>query len=130
MDRYDVGWTKLTGAGGGGCTITLTNPAVSKENKATAERELKQNGFDDHEAELGDVGVGVLEIGRLESEKSSVQSVVEEVAFGSVPFDIKSVEHKLGFRSSQSDTSWRFWAEHGLAKMIMSMSMRKKMGYD
>ncbi|KAI9664950.1 MAG: Mevalonate kinase [Bathelium mastoideum] len=80
-----VGWTKLTGAGGGGCAITLLDPAVTQEGEgrgaserdsdapgegkdkedgpsrlARLERTLAAEGFEKFETTLGGDGVGVL----------------------------------------------------------------------
>jgi mevalonate kinase len=66
-----IGWTKLTGAGGGGCALTLlkegiiptrltTNVDVPAETLQHVEAELKANGFRPFEVELGGKGVGIL----------------------------------------------------------------------
>nr|POE82765.1 putative mevalonate kinase [Quercus suber] len=81
VDQAGVGWTKLTGAGGGGCAITLMKPqtaaALTQLNGETAfgksaghsdaalslqalERDLKVEGFEKYETTLGGDGVGVL----------------------------------------------------------------------
>ncbi|KAI9914540.1 hypothetical protein PsorP6_007848 [Peronosclerospora sorghi] len=40
------GWTKLTGAGGGGCVISLLPQSLSEEDVATLTNQLKAEGFD------------------------------------------------------------------------------------
>lgn len=78
VDQAGVGWTKLTGAGGGGCAITLLRPDAatpsSQLNGEAAhatpsllssalqqlERQLDEEGFEKYETTLGGDGVGVL----------------------------------------------------------------------
>jgi mevalonate kinase len=88
VDQAGVGWTKLTGAGGGGCAITLLRqpisssttsqsaqlngaaahepspPSLSKTETTTPMEtlisQLKTEGFERYEITLGGDGVGVL----------------------------------------------------------------------
>ncbi|GME65712.1 mevalonate kinase [Neofusicoccum parvum] len=80
IDHTGIGWTKLTGAGGGGCTITLLKPGIDSRDlfrddstdeihlSATKtsqtlldlERTLANEGFKKYEATLAGDGVGVL----------------------------------------------------------------------
>lgn len=60
VDSAGVGWTKLTGAGGGGSAIALLKPNVSPESLGKLEAQLDQEGFERFEATLGGDGVGVL----------------------------------------------------------------------
>ncbi|KAH0369391.1 mevalonate kinase, partial [Aureobasidium melanogenum] len=75
VDTAGAGWTKLTGAGGGGCAFTLLKPdlpAVGEEMPvaetansqseilARLEKELEKEGFEKYETTLGGDGVGVL----------------------------------------------------------------------
>ncbi|KAK4540249.1 hypothetical protein LTR36_009654 [Oleoguttula mirabilis] len=74
VDESGVGWTKLTGAGGGGCAITLLRPdlapAAGQLNGEAAhsgasplldlQRQLEEEGFTKYETTLGGDGVGVL----------------------------------------------------------------------
>lgn len=60
VDYEDIGWTKLTGAGGGGCSITLLRPDVSKEKLHKLERKLESENYQKFETTLGGDGVGVL----------------------------------------------------------------------
>lgn len=77
VDKSGVGWTKLTGAGGGGCAITLLRPEASRSSSAqlvgeaatresfsdalrALELQLEADGFSKYETTLGGEGVGVL----------------------------------------------------------------------
>ncbi|CAK1367637.1 unnamed protein product [Cercospora beticola] len=85
VDQAGVGWTKLTGAGGGGCAITLLKPDIapvgngrnngdsqlngdakySKDGEELSgmeqlDRDLKKEGFIKYATTLGGDGVGVL----------------------------------------------------------------------
>lgn len=75
VDQAGVGWTKLTGAGGGGCAITLLKPdcaASSAEDQLNGhaahetqsplqhlEKQLDAEGFKKYQTTLGGDGVGV-----------------------------------------------------------------------
>lgn len=60
IDQANIGYTKLTGAGGGGCAITLLQPDATKDMLQDLERQLDQEGFAKYETTLGGQGVGVL----------------------------------------------------------------------
>ncbi|KAK3684975.1 ribosomal protein S5 domain 2-type protein [Podospora appendiculata] len=60
VDHEGIGWTKLTGAGGGGCSITLLRPGVSREKLDRLEQRLDEEGYEKFETTLGGDGVGVL----------------------------------------------------------------------
>ncbi|SGZ51087.1 CIC11C00000000289 [Sungouiella intermedia] len=60
-DLHKIGATKLTGAGGGGCAITLLNENVGEDELAAVEKEFEQNGFETFTTMLGGKGVGLLE---------------------------------------------------------------------
>ena len=60
VDDEGVGWTKLTGAGGGGCSITLLKPEVSEERLQRLENALDKEDYPKFQVMLGCDGVGVL----------------------------------------------------------------------
>ncbi|KAM0721773.1 hypothetical protein Q7P37_002698 [Cladosporium fusiforme] len=80
VDQAGVGWTKLTGAGGGGCAITLLKPSLGAQSGVAQlngeaahepvhqdrspmddlQDKLKEEGFERYETTLGGDGVGVL----------------------------------------------------------------------
>ncbi|KAK0278322.1 Mevalonate kinase [Friedmanniomyces endolithicus] len=73
VNESGVGWTKLTGAGGGGCAITLLKPGASSSSDShlngdgaqgsalqELERQLEAEGFAKYQTTVGGDGVGVL----------------------------------------------------------------------
>ncbi|EXJ79350.1 mevalonate kinase [Capronia epimyces CBS 606.96] len=60
VDYADIGWTKLTGAGGGGCAITLLKRHVDDEAIRELQRKFEAAGFEEHKTTLGGSGVGIL----------------------------------------------------------------------
>ncbi|KAL1393511.1 ribosomal protein S5 domain 2-type protein [Phyllosticta capitalensis] len=76
IDHAGIGWTKLTGAGGGGCAITILKPQVSGREPtqngdseklaeksvllSDLEQKLENEGFEKFETTLAGDGVGVL----------------------------------------------------------------------
>lgn len=61
IDQADIGYTKLTGAGGGGCAITLVQPSATPDMLHQLERRLEDEGFGKYETMLGGAGVGLLD---------------------------------------------------------------------
>ncbi|OLL23775.1 Mevalonate kinase [Neolecta irregularis DAH-3] len=57
--KGNVGWTKLTGAGGGGCAITVLRDGVTREALRVLEGKFLIEGFEMFEVVLGDKGVAV-----------------------------------------------------------------------
>lgn len=60
IDYADFGYTKLTGAGGGGCAITLLKPHITLEHIEEIQHEFKDAGFEEYKTTLGGDGVGIL----------------------------------------------------------------------
>ncbi|KAJ2904036.1 putative mevalonate kinase protein [Zalerion maritima] len=60
VDHEGIGWTKLTGAGGGGCSITLLRPDVARDKLEKLEDDLEEENYQKFETTLGCDGVGVL----------------------------------------------------------------------
>lgn len=60
VDHAGIGWTKLTGAGGGGCAITMLKPDVDATVNRQLQEALVAEDFEIYETTLGAQGVGVL----------------------------------------------------------------------
>ncbi|EGC45582.1 mevalonate kinase [Histoplasma capsulatum var. duboisii H88] len=60
VDHTGSGWTKLTGAGGGGCAITLLRTNIDPAALKRLEKTLDDEGFERYETILGGHGIGVL----------------------------------------------------------------------
>ncbi|KAI9832988.1 MAG: Mevalonate kinase [Phylliscum demangeonii] len=60
VDGAGIGWTKLTGAGGGGCAIVLLRPHIEDEARHELRSRLAAQGYGLHETVLGASGVGIL----------------------------------------------------------------------
>ena len=60
VDAAGLGWTKLTGAGGGGSTITLLKPGFRADALSELEQKLDAEDFERFEITLGGDGVGIL----------------------------------------------------------------------
>ncbi|OXV07789.1 hypothetical protein Egran_04447, partial [Elaphomyces granulatus] len=60
VDYADIGWAKLTGAGGGGCAITILRSDAEEEKLHELMAKLDEESFERYEIVLGGDGVGVL----------------------------------------------------------------------
>ena len=60
VDDVGIGWTKLTGAGGGGSAITLLRPDTPIEKLRELQGKLDAENYERFETTLGGDGVGVL----------------------------------------------------------------------
>ena len=119
IDHAGIGWTKLTGAGGGGCAITILRPeSLAEADGGTLrdlERRLDEEGFERFEAMLGGDGVGVLWPAVLQN--ASGEEGGEEIdqnkflnAVGN-----EGIERLVGVAQDQSANGeavregWKFW---------------------
>ncbi|THV55026.1 hypothetical protein BGAL_0015g00090 [Botrytis galanthina] len=111
VDHEGIGWTKLTGAGGGGCSITLLKPDTTHERMARLEETLETEGYKKFETTLGCDGVGVL--------WPAVIKNGEDDDFGGDEIDqekflnaegIEGVEELVGVHGQSGDReAWKFW---------------------
>ncbi|KAK3899613.1 mevalonate kinase [Staphylotrichum tortipilum] len=112
VDHEGIGWTKLTGAGGGGCSITLLKPGVSREKLDRLEEQLDEEGFQKFETTLGGDGVGVLW-------PAVLKNGMDEDDQGGMEIDLdnflsaegnEGVERLVGVHGGEGDRSgWKFW---------------------
>ncbi|KAK4646308.1 Mevalonate kinase [Podospora bellae-mahoneyi] len=113
VDHQGIGWTKLTGAGGGGCSITLLKPGVPREKLARLEEQLDEEGYQRFETTLGGDGVGVLwpavlKNGTVEDEEGGME-IDQEKFLNAQGND--GVERLVGVHGGMPGEreGWKFW---------------------
>jgi mevalonate kinase len=114
VDHEGIGYTKLTGAGGGGCSITLLKPNVPKAKLVALERQLEEEGYQKFETTLGGDGVGVLwpavlKTGTDEDELGGVE-IDQEKFLNAVGNE--GVENLVGVQGGSGGyerDGWKFW---------------------
>lgn len=109
VDYANIGWTKLTGAGGGGCAITLLRPDVDDAAIRDLEAKLSAEGFDRYETTLGGDGIGVLwpavlRNGTDEEGGEEIDQFKFENAVG-----IEGIERLVGVGVQEKREGWKFW---------------------
>ena len=112
VDHEEIGWTKLTGAGGGGCSITLMRPEVPKEKLEKLEERLDAEGYQKFDTTLAGDGVGVLwpavlRNGMDEDEEGGMEIDVEKFlnADGN-----EGIERLVGVHGGGGEREgWKFW---------------------
>ncbi|CAH0051267.1 unnamed protein product [Clonostachys solani] len=109
VDYAGIGWTKLTGAGGGGCAITLFRPDVEEETIRELEQKFEAEGFEKYETVLGADGVGVLwpAVFRNEDDDTAAEEIDQEMfekAEGA-----QGVDRLVGVGAQENRKGWKFW---------------------
>ncbi|KAJ4389194.1 Mevalonate kinase [Gnomoniopsis smithogilvyi] len=111
VDHEGIGWTKLTGAGGGGCSITLLRPdARSKLERL--EQQLDAEGYKKFETTLGGDGIGVLypaviKNGMDEDDEGGMEINLEKFLDAE---DNEAVEKLVGVLGGGGEREgWKFW---------------------
>lgn len=110
VDHENMGWTKLTGAGGGGCAITLLRPGESEERKRKLEKSLDAEGYVTFETTLGCDGVGVLWPAVLKNgHDDEFGDEIDQEKFLNAD-GISGVEELVGVQGDNGDRdAWKFW---------------------
>jgi mevalonate kinase len=112
VDHEGIGWTKLTGAGGGGCSITLMKPDVNRKVLGNLEERLEREGFAKFETTLAGDGVGVLwpavlRNGMDEDEEGGMEIDVEKFLNAD---GTEGVERLVGVLGGGGEREgWKFW---------------------
>lgn len=111
VDHEGIGWTKLTGAGGGGCAITLLKPDVSAEKLQRLEDTLDEEGYEKFETTLGCDGVGVLMPAVIKNGSGDDDGGDEINQDKFLNADgIAGVEELVGVNGDNGDReAWKFW---------------------
>ena len=109
VDHADIGWTKLTGAGGGGCAITLlkSNADVASNKKLNAK--IQEAGFEQYSVTLGGDGVGILYPSVLYNgtdEKGGEE--IDQQKFLQAE-GAEEIERLVGVGLHERREQWKFW---------------------
>ncbi|KAF2456665.1 ribosomal protein S5 domain 2-type protein [Lineolata rhizophorae] len=113
IDHAGIGWTKLTGAGGGGCAMTILKPDVRQVAlMESLERNLEAEGFELFETTLAGDGVGVLWPAVLHnhSGEEGGEEIDQEKFLNAQGND--GIERLVGVTSDVAGPAregWRFW---------------------
>ncbi|CAH0040661.1 unnamed protein product [Clonostachys solani] len=112
VDHEGIGWTKLTGAGGGGCSITLLRPELPNERLNKLEAQLEEENYQKFETTLGGDGVGVLwpavlKNGTEEDEQGGMEIDLEKFLNAE---GTEGVERLVGVHGHGGEREgWKFW---------------------
>ncbi|KAK1623302.1 mevalonate kinase [Colletotrichum phormii] len=107
-----IGWTKLTGAGGGGCAIVLLRLDVSDNDIRAFERDIKKEGFVKYEVVLGAPGVAVrgrTVFGNGTEKKQDIEQIDEKKFANAV--DAREIEELVGLGRLETGGGWMFWEQ-------------------
>ncbi|KAF9888720.1 Mevalonate kinase [Aspergillus nanangensis] len=109
VDFANIGWTKLTGAGGGGCAITLLRPDADPTAVRDLDQKLADEGFTKYETTLGGDGIGVLwpavlRNGTDEEGGEEIDQQKFELADGP-----EGIERLVGVGTQDKRDGWKFW---------------------
>ena len=110
VDMVGAGWTKLTGAGGGGSTITLLKPDVSPTAFHELQGKLDAENFERFETTIGGDGVGVLWPAVLRDENEEGGGLeIDQQKFLEAEGEA-GVERLVGVGGGQEKREgWKFW---------------------
>ena len=113
VDDAGLGWTKLTGAGGGGSTITLLRPDFSPKALRQLEQKLDAENFERFEITLGGDGVGVLWPAVLkkgdEDEEEGGEEIDQEKFLKAVGREGVEELVGVGKKGEAEREGWKFW---------------------
>ncbi|KAL8964817.1 MAG: hypothetical protein Q9183_004200 [Haloplaca sp. 2 TL-2023] len=115
VNSVDIGWTKLTGAGGGGSAITLLNERATPSNLKVLENLLDGEGFEKYETTLGGNGVGVLWPAILHngSGDEGGEEIDQEKFLNADGRDGVEKLVGVGVGAYEKREGWKFWSNVG-----------------
>ncbi|ODV59831.1 mevalonate kinase [Ascoidea rubescens DSM 1968] len=108
-DKLDLGETKLTGAGGGGCAITLLKDDIDTSKIDSLLNQYQNEGFEAFETTLGGKGVGLM-YPSVNPSTNLNDPTVDLSHF--TPNGFISIESKINiekFIGIENNPEWRFW---------------------
>lgn len=97
-DELEIGETKLTGAGGGGCAITLVREGVSEASMEKLKAKFEKHEFETFETSLGGKGVAMLQ-GKMFTDEMTVEALMGMDSR-------EEIEKRYGCSSVEA---WRYW---------------------
>ena len=111
VDTCQVGWTKLTGAGGGGSAITLLRQDAPAGALSSLHTKLEEEGFERFETTLGGDGVGVLWPAVLKHGPDHEHGEEIDQELFLMAKGREGVERLVGVGAGSSETreGWNFW---------------------
>ncbi|KAH3682905.1 hypothetical protein WICPIJ_006120 [Wickerhamomyces pijperi] len=98
-DELNIGKTKLTGAGGGGCAITLVNDNVEESLIKSLIEKYSEYGFETYETSLGGKGAAYLALTQQDSVEFNSEKFLELT-------EREEIENAIGVSCKDG---WRFW---------------------
>ncbi|RMZ87972.1 hypothetical protein DV736_g4792, partial [Chaetothyriales sp. CBS 134916] len=110
VDYANIGWTKLTGAGGGGCAITLLKSDVDPDVLARLQAKFEEEGFEEYRTTLGGDGVGILYPAVLHNgtdEKGGEE--IDQQKFLNAESE-QDIERLVGVGTTEKRPEWKFWS--------------------
>lgn len=109
VDYTGIGWTKLTGAGGGGCAITLLKPNADPSVVEELERQFDEAGFQQYKTTLGGDGVGILypAVLRNGTDEKGGEEIDQQKFLNAV--DEEAIEALVGVGVHEKREDWKFW---------------------
>lgn len=109
IDYAGIGWTKLTGAGEGGCAITLLKRDVTDEALDELKQRFEAAGFEDYETTLGGNGVGILfpAVLRNGSEEEGGEEIDQQKFLNAEGEE--GIEALVGVGLVERRPEWKFW---------------------
>ncbi|KAL4929941.1 mevalonate kinase [Aspergillus undulatus] len=110
VDYADIGWTKLTGAGGGGCAMTLLRPGLKDDSLQNLKSQLDNENFGIYETTLGGDGVGVLwpAVLRNGSDEEGGEEIDQQKFENAI--GTEGIEQLVGVGGVQEKREgWKFW---------------------
>lgn len=113
VDIVGIGWTKLTGAGGGGSAITLLKPNTSEEALGELDEKLELENFERFPTTLGGDGVGVLwpAVLRNGTDEDGGEEIDQEKFLEAEGRE--GVERLVGVGVHEKREGWKFWSANG-----------------
>lgn len=109
VDYANIGYTKLTGAGGGGCAITLLKPDADPQVVKALRDRFDKAGFEEYKTTLGGDGVGLLYPAVLNNgsgEKGGTE--IDHQKFMDAESE-EAIEELVGVGLREKRPEWKFW---------------------